>query len=404
MTTAGAPLAGVRVLSFSTGIAAPYAGRILAQCGADVIKVESRAGGIDSFRYFGEGTDLNSSTRFAEMNFGMRSLTVNLKHPDGVRLILGLAARSDVVMDNFRADVMDKLGIGAPQLWKVRPDLIVMKMPGMGTSGPRSNYGTWGATLNAFSGMTYMWNHAGQTRPIGAQGSYPDYLSAVMATIVVTAALDRRSRTGQGLFIDLAQVEVAAYALGVTYLDASINGRVPTPEGNSSPTGAPAGAFRCRGRDRWCAIVIETDSQWRALGAMVGRPELATDARFATLAGRRRHGKALEEILVAAFADLEAGEAAQRLQEAGIPAGMVQTGEDLAADPQLRHRNFIRTVDQPGLGPITAADVPLRLPGASLRPPAAAPRLGEHTDEILRDVLGYAEAEIERLRAEEIVI
>jgi crotonobetainyl-CoA:carnitine CoA-transferase CaiB-like acyl-CoA transferase len=398
------PLHGVRVVSFSTGIAAPYAGRILAQCGAEVIKVESRAGGIDSFRYFGDSDDLNSSTRFAEMNFGMRSLTLNLKHVDGVRLARELVERSDVVMDNFRADVLDSLHLGYLDLKAAKPDIIVMKMPGMGTTGPRRAYGTWGATLNAFAGLTYSWNHPGQPKPVGAQGSYPDYLSAALASIVVTAALDYRRRTGAGMFLDLAQVEVAAYALGVTFLDASINDRVPEPEGNASPTGAPAGAFRCLGKERWCALVVETDEQWGRLASLIGNTGLAEDPRLGTARGRRQNEAELDGILSAWFAGLEAPDAAARLQRAGIPAGVVQTGEELATDPQLRHRGFIRSVRQPGIGVIRAPDLPIRLRTTKLSRPQPAPRLGEHSDGILRDILGYAPAEVSRFRREKVVV
>jgi benzylsuccinate CoA-transferase BbsF subunit len=401
--TSGGVLRGIRILSFSTGIAAPYAGRILAQCGAEVLKIESRAGGIDSFRFFAEGDDLNASTRFAEMNFGMLSLALNLKHPDGLRLATELVRHSDVVMDNFRANVLEGLGLGYAALKSLKPDIIVMNMPGMGTTGPRSGYGTWGATLNAFAGMTYAWNHPGQPRPIGAQGSYPDYLSAALASAIVAAALHYRRRTGNGLYLDLAQVEVAAYALGVTFLDAAVNDRLPQPEGNASPAAAPSGAFRCKGDDRWCAIAVESDEQWLSLARLLGRPDLADAPHLRSLRGREQHREELDGALASWCEDLEAHDVMARLQGKGIPAGIVQTGEDLATDRQLRHRKFLKTVQQPGIGPITAADVPLRLRVDPIRPPAPAPHLGEHDEHVICGILGYSVSELERLRRDRVV-
>jgi len=166
-------LRGVRVVTFTAGVAGPNAGRVLAQCGAEVIKVESRQGGIDSFRYFSSEDNLDASPRFIEANLNVLSVQINLKHPQGVQLIKELAARSDVVLDNFRADVLPRLGLGPDDLRQVKPDLIIVKMPGLGCTGPKSWYGTWGSTLTAFSGMTYLWNHPGQSRPVGAQGVYP---------------------------------------------------------------------------------------------------------------------------------------------------------------------------------------------------------------------------------------
>jgi len=210
-------LEGVRIISFTTGYAGPFAGRLLAQFGADVIKVESLHGGLDSFRHFAKGKNVDAAPRFIECNMGVRSLTVNLKNPIGVQLIKELAAKSDAVLENFRPRVLERLGLGEKELRKVNPGIIILKMPGMGEKGPKSKYGTWGFNLNSFCGMTYLWNHPGQPRPIGSQGVYPDHVAFIMAPTLMAAALLRRRLTGEGVSIDLAQVEAAAYMLGVNY-------------------------------------------------------------------------------------------------------------------------------------------------------------------------------------------
>src|SRR5581483_3117044 len=255
-------LSGVRVVSFTTSVAGPNAARILAQCGAEVLKIESKHGGLDNFRFFGAGDDLNRAPRFIESNLNVLSVQINLKHETGLRLARELIARSDVVLDKFRPEVMPRLGLGPDDLRGLKPELIVVRMPGLGLWGPKYWYGTWGSTLTAFSGMTWLWNHPGQERPIGAQGVYPDYVCAAMVPACVIAALLRRRATGEGATLELAQVEATAYMLGASFLDAAINGRDPEPAGNDRADAAPHGAYPCRGNDRWCAIAVETDEQW----------------------------------------------------------------------------------------------------------------------------------------------
>lgn len=190
-------LNGVRILTFTTGYAGPYAGRLLASYGAEVIKIESRKGGLDTFRHYGQHQDIDAAPRFIECNLGVRSLSVNLKHPIGQRLIKELAGKADAILQNFRPRVLDKLGLGDDELRKVNPKLAILKMPGFGSDGPKSSYGTWGFNLTAFSGMTYLWNHPEQDRPIGSQGVYPDHLGFIIGPTLMVAALLNSRRTGK---------------------------------------------------------------------------------------------------------------------------------------------------------------------------------------------------------------
>src|SRR5680860_515450 len=287
---AKAPLAGVRIVSMTTGVAGPRAARLLAQSGADVIKIESRNAGLDGFRYFRPADeeeseeahyDLDKSVRFAEANFNVRSVTLNLKEKTGRRLAQELVSRSDVMLDNFRPGVLSRLGLGPDQLRALYPELIIAKMPGMGCTGPRSGFGTWGPTLAAFSGLTYLWNHPGPDVPVGSQSVYPDYVASVLAPTVIAAALLRRRKTGEGMVLDMAQSEGVTYLLGVNYMEASLSGDEPEPMGNALPSAVVSDVFPCVGEERWCAVTVETVAQWRGVCDVIGHPELGVDAEYA---------------------------------------------------------------------------------------------------------------------------
>jgi benzylsuccinate CoA-transferase BbsF subunit len=396
-------LSGVRVVSFTTSVAGPNAARILAQCGAEVIKIESKHGGLDNFRFFGAGSDLNRAPRFIESNLNVLSAQINLKNETGLRLAKELIAKSDVVLDNFRPEVMPRLGLGPDDLRALKPELIVVRMPGLGLSGPKYWYGTWGSTLTAFSGMTYLWNHPGQPRPIGAQGVYPDYVCAALVPASVIAALLRRRATGQGATLELAQVEATAYMLGASLLDAAVNQRDPEPTGNDWPCAAPHNCYPCRGDDRWCAIAAETDEQWRSLAGILGLPELAEDERFATLAARRQRLTQLDELVAAWTCQRDAHEVMRTLQRAGVPAGVVQSGEDLYNDAHLRERGYISGIEHPTLGHMPLAALPVRISDGGIDEPRCSDMLGAHTEYAICDVLGYSREQLAEWQKQEVL-
>jgi crotonobetainyl-CoA:carnitine CoA-transferase CaiB-like acyl-CoA transferase len=393
-------LGGIRIVSLSTGIAGPNAARMLANYGAEVFKVESAAGGLDAFRSYGDSPE--ASPRFIEVNLNTRSITLNLKRPEAVTILKELVARSDVVMDNFRPGVMERLGLGPDELLSIKPDLVVVRMPGLGSTGPLSAYGTWGPTLTAYSGLTYLWNHPGQERPIGSQGVYPDYLTGVMVPVIVTAALLQRRRSGQGTVIDVAQVDLAAYMLGTIFLDAMVNGRDAQPRGNDSAHMAPHGCFRCSGSDRYCVIAVQDDAQWRALCEVVG-PALADDARFATFVERQRHRAELNETITAWTATRDATQVMERLQSAGVPAGVVQSGADLAADEHLAARGFLETVSHPILGEITMAGLPIHFSLGGAEPFRSPPPLGSDNEYLITELLGHTKDQLAQWQEQEIV-
>jgi len=396
-------LNGVRILAFTTGYAGPFAGRLLAGYGAEVIKIESKKGGLDTFRHYGQHKDIDAAPRFIECNLGVRSMAINLKHPTGARLIRELAGKSDAVLQNFRPRVLDKLGLGEDELRKVNPKIVIVQLPGFGSAGPKSGYGTWGFNLNAFSGMTYLWNHPEQDRPIGSQGVYPDHLGFVMAPTLMVAALLKSRRTGKGMTIDLAQIEGTAYTLGATYLETSVNGDDPQPKGNHYALAAPHGCYSCQGEDRWCVISARDEDEWRALCRVIGRAELISDSRFTNLAARLNHRAELDAIVEEWTQARPAEEVMAKLQAAGVPAGVVQTGADLLQDAQLRRRNYFSSFADSPIGPFEIprsgivfrgmAEEPLRLPN----------RFGADNEQILGDLLGYDKTTIEQWRQEEIL-
>jgi benzylsuccinate CoA-transferase BbsF subunit len=403
VSSANRILEGVRILAFTTGYAGPYAGRLLAGYGAEVIKVESKKGGLDTFRHYGQHEDIDAAPRFIECNLGVRSLAVNLKHPTGARLIRELAGKADAILQNFRPRVLDKLGLGDDELRKANPKLVIVKLPGFGSEGPKSGYGTWGFNLTAFSGMTYLWNHPEQDRPIGSQGVYPDHLGFVMGPTLMIAALLKSRRSGIGVTIDLAQIEGTAYTLGATYLETSVNGADPQPKGNHYAAAAPHGCFACQGEDRWCVLSVRDDDEWQSFCHVIGRPELVGDARFADLQSRLERRAELNALAQQWTESRSAEEVMNKLQAVGVPAGVVQTGADLLKDPQLRHRNYFASFADSLIGPFEIPRSGILFKGMTEEPLRLPNRLGADSDQILGKLLGYDQATIDQWRREEVL-
>ncbi len=399
MNTTSRILEGVRILAFTNGYAGPYAGRLLAQYGAEVIKIESHNKGLDTFRSYRTSESLDAAPRFIECNLCVRSVTINLKHPVGVKLVKELAGHCQAVLVNFRPQVMERLGLGDQELRSVNPGIIVLKMPGLGDTGPKKLFGSWGFNLNAFSGMTYLWNHPGQPRPVGSQGVYPDHLGFMLAPTLLMAALLHQRATGEGVSIDLAQSEATAYMLGASFL-ASALGQQPQPLGNHDPAAAPHGCYRCRGQERWCAISVRTEQQWQIFCRLIGQAELADDPRFCDRTARLNNASELDEIVEKWTRTRSSKEIVSQLQAQGVPAGIVQTGADLLDDPQLRHRDYFEAFTSTPVGPFEIPRSPLKFQTMVDEPLTLPSPLGADTEAILGDLLGHDKQSIERWRKE----
>jgi crotonobetainyl-CoA:carnitine CoA-transferase CaiB-like acyl-CoA transferase len=398
------PLQGMRIVSFDHVLAGPYGMTVLAELGAEVIKVESSRGGLDPFRFFGTGEDPNLSPRFLEFNRNKRSVTINLKHPDGPRLVKELARRADAVVDNFSVRVMPAVGLGYEDLVQVKPDIVQMRMPGLGCTGPRRSFATVGTNITAFTGFTYLWNHPGKLDPpTGSQTVLPDYVSGVLGAALVIAAVLGRESSGAGAFIDLAQAEAAAFLIGANLIAAAA-GADPEPLGNRSLFAAPHGCYRCRGEDRWCVVSVESDEEWRALARAIGRADLADEERFATSGARKANEEELDAIIEEWTRTREAHEVMELLQKEGVACGVVQTGADLTADRHLRARGFIVEHRNARVGRVVLPGFPLRFARSRLSPNWEFPELGRDNEKVFGELLGYSPEKLAQLAQEGLLV
>jgi benzylsuccinate CoA-transferase BbsF subunit len=275
-------------------------------------------------------------------------------------------------------------------LRRVKPDIINLRMPGVGTTGPKRHFSTVGVNITSFTGLTYMWNHPGNTRPpIGSQTVYPDYVSGVLCAIIIISGVLFRDRQKKGAFIDLGQSEATAFMIGASLMEAAASAKDPEPIGNASFAVAPHDCYRCAGVDRWCVIAAESEAQWVALAEILG-PSVERDGRFKTNADRLEHRAELNAIIAQWTADKDPFEVRDRLQSAGVPSGVVQTGQDLCNDPHLQARGFVVAVENPRLGRVVLPNFPLQFKNSRLTRRWEFPVLGRDTEDVLRHVVGYS--------------
>ena len=380
------PLDGVRVLDFTWVVAGPVTTRILADLGAEVIKVERR-GSID----FGERRGGLSGTLMR----GKRSVVIDLNDPRGLDLARHLATVSDVVIDNFSARVMTNLGLDYDALAALKPDIICVRMTGFGLTGPDREHVSYGPTLQALTGYTLLMAEPGGP-PAGFGYSYSDLAGGNLGALAVLAALWHRRRTGRGQLVDLAQLEAVASLVGPALLQGASQ-----PVGNASQEApaAPHGVYPCAGADRWIAITVFTDADWDGFVEAIGRPAWTRDERFATGASRLRHAAELDQLVAIWTRGQRAEEAMAVLQRARVAAGLVANAEDLCAhDPQLAARGHFVDVSTPEGRTVRIDGPPFLLSETPARVSGPGPLLGEHTDEVLSRILGRSEREIRALR------
>ncbi len=389
------PLEGVRVLDFTWVVAGPAATRVLADQGAEVIKVERKT------------TEFVIGTRraglMADLNRNKYSIAINMAVPAGVELAHRLVRMSDIVMDNFSARVMRQWGMDYASLVQIKPDIICISMSGFGHSGPRTNYVSYGPTLQALSGFTLQMADE-QGRPAGFGYSYADMAGGYSGALAASIALWHRRRTGQGQFIDISQFEALVSVIGPSLLDLTVNQREqPPPRWHPQEVpAAPHGVYRCRPQgddgDRWIVISVRSHSDWRRFVAAMGSPQWASDPAFRTLFVRMRNRAALDRHITQWTQELDAWEAMRMLQKAGIAAAVVSNAEDLCArDPQLKEREFWPVVELPGGEKTRMSGVPFRLSGVAAPIRRCAPQTDQDRDWVLEKVLGLTASEREAL-------
>jgi benzylsuccinate CoA-transferase BbsF subunit len=396
-----APLAGVRVADFTWVWAGPHCTLQLAHLGAEVIRVETATRPcvtrmLPPFADFQMGP--NRSGYFNQYNQGKKSVALDLKRPEAKEVARRLCAASDVVVENFAAGVMDRMGLGYEVLRGLRPDVIMIALSGYGATGPDSGKVSYGPAQVPLSGMSSLTGYRGFP-PMHVGISYGDPTGGLHGAFAVLAALMHRARTGEGQYVDLSQWETSIAVLAEGVLALTLAGATPARDGNRDPRMAPHGLFRVEGEDRWFAIAVEDDAGFARLAAAIGRPELATDPRFATLAARKRHEDELDAIVGDWTATRTPEDATAVLQAAAIPAFPSARNSDLAEDPHLRQRGYFVEHDHPEVGRRVHAGIPWRMAETESRVRAAAPCLGADTDQVLRDVCGYDDGRIAALRS-----
>ena len=397
-------LSGVRVVDFCWVLAGPIGTRLLASFGADVVRVES-ARHADGMRS-SPGPDGEASAElgglFNSANAGKRSLTVDLSTERGRELVRQLVARADVVTNNYRPGALERMGFGYEALCAIRPDIILLNLPGTHKRGPWRGRATMGNVVMAASGFNHLMGFAGQ-RPRGVGVAYPDFTSPYLLATTVIAALRERARTGRGQELELSQLGATISLLGAQWMQYRATGRQPPPSSNRDPNYCPHGVYPARGEDEWCALAVEGDAEWARLCAQLGRPEFADDARFATHAARKRNEDALDEIVAAWTRGQDRWALAERLQADDIAAAPVEHLRDtLEHDPQLRQH--YQRVRQP-----CAPDVEIPIDREAIRFSGADPDLmraplpGEHNEQIVRGLLGLSDEEYTRLVLDEVL-
>lgn len=390
------PFEGLRVLDMGVVVFGAELGRQFADYGADVIKIENAAF-PDGLRQSKRGSALAASVAWGHRN--RRSLGVNLRDPEGIRIFEKLVAEADIVLANFKPGTLASMGLSYDRLTAINPRIIVSESSAFGSVGPWNTRLGYGPLVRAACGVSAMWRYSDTSDGL-CDGStvYPDHIAGQVAATVVLAALVERLRTGTGTEIEVAQADTAIVQLGTTLAAESLEpGSIHAP-GNSDPYRAPSGVFACADDDEWCVVTVRDDADWTRLCAVVGRPELADDPRFATTELRIRHRAEADEVLAGWLALRSPTEAMETLQASGVPAGAMVRLPELLTDPQLVARGAYTELEHemlPAALP-TAKQVAhfSTLPDWPLR---QAPLSGQQTREICEEILGLSSAEIDSL-------
>ncbi len=397
------PLEGIRVVELTTGAAGPTVARVLCEFGAEVIRCETRLRG-DGHR--GEDPKLwNKKPDFMKLQRGKKSFTVNMQTPRGRELVKELLKKSDVLVENFGLGILEKWGLDWPQLREINPRIILIRVKGMGCTGPHAADLTYGPNVGNTMGTTYLWNYPDATTATAEpRTQHPDFMGGVTGAFSVVLALIQRKKSGFGQWIDSAQQEIGASLLGPKYLEYTVNQREPKPEGNRSLIAAPYGPYQCKGDDRWCVIAIYHDDEWERFVRLLEKSGLKRDPQFSTHLQRVRHKEELDKWVTSWTLQYDAYEVMETLQSIGVCAAVVQDVEDqFKRDKQYAATGFLVNLTEPEAGDMVTENVPVRLSATPGKVRGVAPLMGEHTHEIARNLLGLSDAEIKNLDEEKVL-
>lgn len=381
-------LEGIRIVDFTRAVAGPYATRILADFGAQVIKVQCAK--------TANGAEDNTRGYFSAWNRNKKSITLDMAYPEARQLALQLIARSDIVVENFSARVMKNWRLDYEDLRKVKKDIIMLSMSAMGHTGPWKDQVAFGATVQALGGLTHLTAYD-EAKPVGSGYAYGDTISGAYGAIAVLSALEHREQTGQGLHIDLSEYEVVCTTIGPELMAAAVdqNDKAKRAWGNSAGrrNAAPHGCYPCRGKDRWCVIAVFDEIQWTALCRVLANPLWTKEERFSSLANRMANADQLNGLIGQWTSSRMAEDIVADLQKAGIPAGVVKNARDLADDPHLQDRGFFTEIDHPLLGTVNTDTSPVRFESMNTPPLKSSPLLGQDNHHVFVELLGLTEDE-----------
>jgi crotonobetainyl-CoA:carnitine CoA-transferase CaiB-like acyl-CoA transferase len=394
-----APLAGIRVLDFTHVLAGPFCTRLLADLGADVVRVESSKHPDHPW----QSTFVSADGRHASYlntNRSKRSIAIDLKNEMGQRIAARLAAVSDIVIENFSAGVLDRLNLGYEMLSAINSRLIYVSMSGYGHSGPRRDWTSMNMNLQGYSGLMTVSGAEGDP-PTAISNSWNDYIGGLHACFAILQALDERRDSAKGRRIDLSQFECSAAMIGSLLLSSAVDGQVPVRRGNRSDRSAPQGVYPCAGKDNWCALSVETNNQWQALAKLIGQERWATDDRFENLAGRHENQNEIDQAISTWSKQYSRQEVEARLRAAGISADRVRRINEVV-DGAAGSTVFSQMAEQ-RVGSMRTTKLPFTLSSVDLPTPASAPSLGEHSGEVLRAWINCSDADIENLKREQVL-
>ncbi|MBR0795774.1 CoA transferase [Bradyrhizobium jicamae] len=401
------PLEGIRVIDFSMGWAGPICTRTLADLGADVIKIEAIQypdwwRGVDRRPAYVLEQMYEKSVRYCIMNRNKRGITLDLTRPKGLALAKRLLADADLVVDNYSVEVLPKLGLGYDVLSELNPGIVMMSMSAFGAGSVYRDCRAYGSTLEQGSGLPSVVGDAGGP-PVMSHTAFGDAVGGLNGCAAVLTALIHAKVTGQGQFIDLAQIECMMPFAAPWIVAHSIDGRPPARYGNRHPDFVPHGCFRCAGEDSWIVVAVSDDAMWPRLARLLGREDWVIDATLKTAAGRRAIEAEIEAAITAWTYARDPDAAMTALQAAGVASGVARLPIDLLHDPQLQSRGFIQQVDRAFIGKHPQPSMPFREAAEPFAIRSVPPTLGEHNREILGGLLGLSDAELEELTHEGII-
>jgi benzylsuccinate CoA-transferase BbsF subunit len=407
------PLDGIRIADFTWVWAGPYCTLQLAHLGADVIRVETKTRPcitrqLPPWPNMKPG-GLNRSGYFNQYSQGKRSITLNFKDPEAHEVARRLIAKSDVVINNFAHGVMDKLGFGYDELRKIKSDIIAISLTGYGDTGPYKDYVAYGPAQVPLSGLSALTGYR-DWPPMHAGFSYADPNGGVHGAFAILTALYHRAKTGEGQYMDMSQWECAMDMLAEGIVEYTMNGHEPERIGNEDPLMAPHSIYRCLDRpekvmgtviDQFVAIAVANDAEFGRFAAAIGEPQLSIDAKFATLKSRKVNEVELNRVVEEWTVTRTAVEVARILQESGIAAAVVADNKFLSQeDPHLKERDYFVYKEHPEVGALQHCGIPWKLSRTESAVRSAAPCIGQHTDEVLTQVLGYSVDDVAKLRTQ----